>query len=243
MLHLFLIWAMLQTQPPAGRQPVPVLCYHNITAAGAPASSALYISGSELRRQMKALADSGYTSIRPGDLYNYLVAGSPLPNKPVLITFDDSHLEHFSIAAPVLEETGFRGTFFVMTVTIGKKGYLSAGQIADLHKRGHAIGCHTWDHPHISGEQEMPDAAKQLRSAKSTLEKITGAPVRSFAYPFGAWNEAVVAQLQENGFQIAFQLSAKKMGRLPWFTVRRILVDGKWDGARLQGKMREAFQP
>lgn len=225
---------------PAG-VPVPVLCYHNITAGHVQTPSPLHISENELRDQLQTLADSGYHSIRPDELHAYLIAGKPLPPRPVLITFDDSHLEHFSIAAPVLEQAGFKGTFFVMTVTIGKKGYLSTQYIHDLHTRGHVIGCHTWDHPRISGNQGLPDAERQLRKARETLEKITGAAVTCFAYPFGTWNEAAVEQLRETGFQIAFQLSGRKMSRFPQFTVRRIMVNGNWKGARLLHEMRKSF--
>lgn len=238
MFHLFLIAAFLHVHSPHARQPVPVLCYHNITGDGARPSSPLYISANELRRQMQVLADSGYHSIQPDELYKYLVQGEPLPSKPVLITFDDSHQEHLSLAAPILEQAGFRGTFFIMTVTIGKKGYLSSQDISSLHKRGHTIGCHTWDHPRISGEKGLPDPDRQLYRSRISLEKITSVPVTSFAYPFGAWNEAFVAQLQNNGFHLAFQLSAPGMSRFPQFTIRRIMVDGRWQGAILLQKMR-----
>jgi peptidoglycan/xylan/chitin deacetylase (PgdA/CDA1 family) len=242
MLYLLLILALAQGLPQACGPAVPVLCYHNVTAGNTHASSPLFISENELCRQMQTLSDSSFHSILPDELYACLIQGKPLPPRPVVISFDDSHKEHYAIAAPVLEKTGFRGVFFVMTVTIGKKGYLSGTDIHALHKKGHAVGCHTWDHPHLSGELGLPDADRQLRSARETLEKITASPVTSFAYPFGAWNEALVEQLQKNGFRIAFQLSGRNMSRHPQFTVRRIMVNGNWDGPRLLAEMRKSFQ-
>lgn len=220
---------------------VPVLCYHNLTVGDTHAPSSLFINEMAFRKQIQTLADSGFNSILPDELYAFIAQGKPLPPKPVLISFDDSRKDHYTIAAPVLEKAGFRGTFFVMTVTIGKKGYLSSQDIRDLRNRGHAIGCHTRDHPRISGKNGLPDAERQLRNARETLEKFTGSTVTSFAYPFGAWNEALVKQLQENGFRIAFQLSGTGMSRYPQFTVRRIMVNGGWKGACLLAAIRESF--
>ncbi|WP_262697167.1 polysaccharide deacetylase family protein [Chitinophaga lutea] len=131
--------------------------------------------------------------------------------------------------------------FFIMTVTIGKKGYLSAREINALHQQGHTIGSHTWDHPRIQGEDSLPDANRQLRQSKATLEKITGAPVTCLAYPFGSWNEATVSQLQKAGFHLAFQLSSRRASRLPQYTIRRIMVDGRWQGQRLLAAIRQSF--
>ncbi|MGN7722329.1 polysaccharide deacetylase family protein [Chitinophaga sp. 22620] len=242
MLYLLLLLALAQGTPQTSGPAVPVLCYHHVTAGDTHAASPLYIHEKDFRLQMQTLADSGFHSILPDELYACMAEGKPLPPRPVLISFDDSHKEHYTIAAPALEKAGFRGTFFVMTVTIGKKGYLSGQDIYALHKKGHAIGCHTWDHPHLSGELGLPDAERQLRKARETLEKITGSPVTSFAYPFGAWNETLVKQLQDNGFRIAFQLSGTGMSRSPQFTVRRIMVNGGWKGTRLLAEIRESFQ-
>ena len=63
-----------------------------------------------------------------------------------MISFDDGHQEHYTIAAPVLEQYQFRGVFFIMNITIGKPGYLSTAEIRALAERGHAIGLHSWDH-------------------------------------------------------------------------------------------------
>jgi peptidoglycan/xylan/chitin deacetylase (PgdA/CDA1 family) len=74
---------------------------------------------------MKAIHDAGYHSILPNQLYNYL-AGDPLPSKPIMITFDDTRGEQFSIGASEMEKHGFKGVFFVMTVAINRPNYLSS---------------------------------------------------------------------------------------------------------------------
>ena len=106
----------------AGRE-VPILCYHNIRSVLDHHSPELTVTERTFDDQMKTLHDEGYHTILPDDLYNYLTKGSPLPSKPIMISFDDSHEEHFSIAAKQMEKYGFKGVFFVMTIVIDKHFY------------------------------------------------------------------------------------------------------------------------
>ena len=100
------------------KQEVPVLCYHRIEDGK---KGDYTVSPATFSAHMQVLADSGYTSILPAQLFAYLLYIKNLPEKPVMITFDDSRTEHFNIAAPVMEKLGFRGVFFIMTITYNKK--------------------------------------------------------------------------------------------------------------------------
>ena len=97
------------------RKEVPVLCYHHIREAKPGQSETLKsysVSPESFAQQMKALKDSGYESILPGDLYNYLAYGGKLPPKPVMLTFDDTDAEQFTIGYPEMKKYGFKGVFF-----------------------------------------------------------------------------------------------------------------------------------
>ena len=129
--------------PPAqvyAKQEIPVLCYHRISDG---LKSEYAVSPAVFTSQIKILADSGYHSISPAELYDYLVNNKALPEKPVMITFDDSRIEHSLIAAPVLERYGFKGVFFIMTITYNKKNYMTTDQIARLAADGHTVGLHS----------------------------------------------------------------------------------------------------
>ena len=128
---------------------VPVLCYHNISKNGEK-ESPLWIGEQRFNEQIKMLHDSGYHTILPEQLYQHLTKGTALPSRPILITFDDTHEAHFSIAKSVMDHYGFKGVFFIMTVCVGKKNYMTAGQIKALVENGHAIGLHTYDHPSVT---------------------------------------------------------------------------------------------
>lgn len=205
---------------------VPVLCYHNINK-NAEKEDDYRISAFHFEQQMKALYDSGYHTILPDQLYGYLTKGISLPSKPVMLTFDDTHETHFSIAAAVLEKYGFKGVFFIMTVCIGKKNYLTAQQIKMLADRGHAIECHTYDHPlvkKITGEQWE----QQINNPVKKLERITGKRVKYFAYPFGVWSDSAIIELKKRGIKAAFQLTGKKSTCEPLYTIKRMLIPGSW---------------
>ena len=205
---------------------IPVLAYHNIYKYPAH-ENLLYISEKKFALQMKALYDCGFHSILPGDLAAYYNGKAVLPVKSVIISFDDSHMEHYTLAAPILKRYGFKAVFFVMTVTIDKKGFLTARQIKQLAQQGHVIGAHTWDHPNLS-HLHPNQMERQLLPPKKMLEAISGKQVDCFAYPFGAWDEQVLNEMQHAGYVTAFQLSDKISNSHPLLTVRRIMVNGAW---------------
>src|SRR5690349_8879436 len=70
--------------------PIPVLCYHNINSKPIK-EDLLRISEAHFDLQMKMIHDSGYHTISPDQLYQYLTMGTPLPSKPIMLTFDDTH--------------------------------------------------------------------------------------------------------------------------------------------------------
>ena len=83
------------------RNEIPVLCYHNITLNGEK-EDPLWIGKERFSEQLKMLYDSGYHTILPGQLYEYLTKGTPLPSKPIILSFDDSHEAHYTIASPAM---------------------------------------------------------------------------------------------------------------------------------------------
>jgi peptidoglycan/xylan/chitin deacetylase (PgdA/CDA1 family) len=219
---------------------VPVLCYHHVKASTAGKSLDYTISLDAFRAHIKMLSDSGYHTILPEQLYENLSQKAPLPSRPIIISFDDAHEEHFSMVRPVMDSAGFKGVFFTMGVTIGKQHYLTAAQLKQLTDSGHAIGCHTWDHPDLR-KLTGKDWDWQVSKPKQLLEKITGKPVLSFAYPFGAWNQAAIAELRKRGIQIAFQLSDRASEEAPIHTIRRLMVAGNWSPAKLYKRIQATF--
>ena len=222
---------------------VPILCYHNIkdfSASAGEMTKTYTVKPANFAEQMKALADAGYHSILPDQLYDYLVYNKALPEKPVMITFDDTRGEQYSIGAAEMKKYNFKGVFFVMTVSINRPNYLSTVQIKDLSDSGNCIAAHTWDH-HMVTKYAGEDWNTQLVKPKARLEEIIGKPITDFAYPFGLWNTAAIPEIKKSGYKMAYILSTKRDSIDPLFTVRRMIVSGNWSTDRMMEAIGTTF--
>lgn len=216
---------------------VPVLCYHRISDGK---KGDYTVSPATFSAHMKILADSGYHSISPAQLYDYLVYNKSLPPKPVMITFDDSRAEHRAIAARVLEKYGFKGVYFIMTITYNKTNYMSKEDIAKLAKAGHTIGLHSWDHTMVTRYKETADWQKQVVEPKKKLEEIIGRNVEYWAYPNGVYDHNSAGKLSKY-FKLSFILATKRDPALPLQTVCRMIVP-EWTPQGLLKAMHRTFK-
>ena len=225
------------------RKEVPVLCYHHIREAKPGQSETLKsysVSPESFAQQMKALKDSGYESILPGDLYNYLAYGGKLPPKPVMLTFDDTDAEQFTIGYPEMKKYGFKGVFFIMTISINRPRYMTKEQLKQLADDGNAVEAHTWDH-HMVSKYKGADYDTQFVKPKKKVEDITGKSADYFAYPFGIWSKSAIPELKKAGYKMAFILSSKRDSTEPLYTIRRMIVAGQWSTPGVLRAMRQTF--
>jgi peptidoglycan/xylan/chitin deacetylase (PgdA/CDA1 family) len=234
------------------RPQVPVLCYHHITE-GTPKND-YTVNAQTFKQQMQILADSGYHSILPDQYYDYLVYGKPLPPKPFMITFDDTDEDQFTIGKPELDKHGFKGVYFIMTISIGRPRYMTKEQIKQLSDEGNVVASHTWRHdrvdkylttPHIDRDSKKivnNDWDLQLVDTRKKLEDIIGKEIHYFAYPFGIWTHAGIPEIEKRGIKMAFQLSEKRDPEYPLYTVRRVIVAPTWSAQGLLRAMRSSFK-
>ena len=226
------------------RKQVPILCYHQIRdwRPKDKQSSKDYICPvATFKAHIKMLADSGYHTILPDQLYNYLTKGTALPSKPIMLTFDDTDLDQFTIANTELKKHGFKAVYFVMTVSLGRPHYMSKAQVKQLSDEGNIIGSHTWDHNRVTKYQGK-DWETQIDKPTKTLEAITGIKIDYFAYPFGLWNKAALPEIKKRGFKAAFQLADKRDQNDPLYTIRRIIASGFWSAKTLSNSIRNSFK-
>jgi peptidoglycan/xylan/chitin deacetylase (PgdA/CDA1 family) len=229
------------------RKQVPILCYHQIRnwkSTDGKVGKDYIVEEQNFKDQVKMLADSGYHSILPDQLYAYLNTGAPLPSKPIMFTFDDTDMDQFTVAAPTLKKYGFKAVYFIMTVSIGRKGkfvdYMTKEQIKELSDVGNVIGSHTYDHKNFK-KYTGKDWEEQLDKPTKKLEEITGKKMTEFAYPFGLWNTAGIPELKKRGFKMAFALSTKRDEKDPLFTIRRIIASGYWSPKTLSNSIKNSF--
>lgn len=143
----------------------------------------------------------------------------------VVLTFDDGLKQHHEVAAPVLQDLGYAGTFFVPTGALDLVGeaaaefsrtglrrsttfeFMGTGDVRELAGQpSFDIGGHTHSHRDLGGS---PELAAELGDSKKLLEQATGAPVRWFAYPFGSPTHlslGAVDAIRAAGFEAAFTI-------------------------------------
>ncbi|MEO8763903.1 MAG: polysaccharide deacetylase family protein [Ginsengibacter sp.] len=225
------------------KKEVPVLCYHhirNFRAGEGERMKGYEVTPAAFAEQMKALSDSGYHTILPDQLYEYLTHDGKLPPKPVMISFDDTDEEQFTIGASEMQKYGFKGVYFIMTISINRPRYMSKEQLKQLADSGHAVESHTWDH-HMVTKYKGADFDSQFVKPKKRVEDITGKPAAYFAYPFGLWNQAAIPELKKAGYKMAFILSTKRDSTEPLYTMRRMIVPGTWSTPGMLKAMRQTF--
>lgn len=128
---------------------------------------------------------------------------SPTPTVPppsgsgalVSFTFDDGWISQASIARPLLEQYGYRGTFYLLSGYVGVFPYMSAASAVGLHRAGHEIGSHTISHPNLP-QLPTEDIRRELVDSRRDLENAIGAPVVHFASPYGRFDARVLDEVR-----------------------------------------------
>jgi peptidoglycan/xylan/chitin deacetylase (PgdA/CDA1 family) len=218
------------------RSTVPVLCYHQIrgqSAADSAAARPLICPPGTLEGHLRALTGAGMQPVTSSQLVDHLEVGTPLPDKPVMLSFDDASGGQYTNALPILQRLHLPATFFVMTVVLDRPNWLSRDDVRALDGAGMTIAAHTWDHHPITNYRDK-DWALQLEKPRAQLEQILGHEVDLFAYPYGLWNAAALPHVQAAGYRAAFQLTGRPPDpQRPLLTIRRVLVSSSWDDSTL----------
>jgi peptidoglycan/xylan/chitin deacetylase (PgdA/CDA1 family) len=129
----------------------------------------------------------------------------PIPDKLVVLTFDDSKASHYTVVRPLLKKYGFGATFFItegFTFRTNKEDYLTWEQIAELHRDGFEIGNHTRDHMGVT-KANLPRLREQVEGVNAQCAAHGIPRPTSFAYPGNAIDPGGLAALEELGFRFA----------------------------------------
>ncbi|MBI4801140.1 MAG: polysaccharide deacetylase family protein [Elusimicrobia bacterium] len=207
---------------------LPVLVYHKIGRA--PAGSrlgSLWVTPEKFRAQVVWLLNHGYTTLLFSDLRKAHKGGKKLPEKAVLITFDDGYENNYAEAYRILKELNARGNIFAVYNAIGKANlwHNPAGEpwinMADLEMLRKMLssgvielGSHTMNHPDL---EKLPfeDAAWEIAESRKQLQAALGTEICAFAYPYGAGagNPALRESVFKAGYTFDFSF---RQGKTPW---------------------------
>lgn len=181
---------------------VPVICYHSITD-DPKIKNPIVIYKEKLREHLQALKDNGYTTLTMAQLNDYLFKDKPIPEKSVVITFDDGYKDNYVNAFPILKELNINATIFVIQSYVNQDPYLTADEIKEMSSYGIDIESHTVSHRRLS-ELSYEDQLKELKDSKEKLEKLINKPIISIAYPEGKYNEDTKKAFSEVGYSMGF---------------------------------------
>ena len=184
---------------------VPVLGYHSI-ANDEIGKNPIIIGKKRFRDHMKAIKESGYTTITVGDLDDYLNNKKNLPRKSVLITFDDGYEDNYSNAYPELKSLNMKATFFVAPSLLNQQRYMSTREVKELSDNGFDIQSHTDSHVDLTS-LPYDKQLEQMKHSKEEIEKITGKQVISAAYPMGLHNEDTFRAMKECNYSLGFTVN------------------------------------
>ncbi len=148
---------------------------------------------------MKAVDEAGYTTVTGDALVDHLARGAKLPRKPILLTFDDASAGQYTRALPVLREHHFVATFFVMTVVLGKPGWLTRGQVRALDRAGMTIAGHTYDHKAVPDVRRRGLERRSWSSRAASCGGSSGTRSGSSPIPFGAYSAEAIQHLFDRG--------------------------------------------
>ena len=174
---------------------------------------------------MQTLQQYGYCAISL-ELFQSFIddRNVEVPDKPVLITFDDGYLDNFQNAYSILKQHGMIATFFVITDKLWTEDRLNPERIAEMAQGGMSFGSHTVTHRRL-GELSWADIQDELVVSKGILESILGRPVNAIAYPQGSYNQNVITIAQNLGYTTGFTVrEGICIKDSPDFELRRIPI-------------------
>jgi len=225
----------LIAEPPG----IPVLNYHQINDVD---NNSLTVSTAEFTEQMDYLQSNGYTTITSKDLADALEGKGTLPDKPVMITFDDGYLDNYTNALPILHERNMKAIIFIITDYVGLfPNYVTWDQMRDMQKKGIEFGSHTLSHVELT-KVPPKDAEKQLKDSSLALAYHTGKAPIALAYPCGRFNDEVLTLVKNAGYRLGFtvELGFDRLGDNP-LMLQRVPIFGCLSNVQEHFEIRLAY--
>jgi peptidoglycan/xylan/chitin deacetylase (PgdA/CDA1 family) len=195
---------------------IPVLMYHRVTEGPVQGSKYnVFITRDHLMDHLASLRARGFEAVTFGDFFQ-----RKLPQKPVVLTFDDGYEDNHRNLLPLLREFKMKAVVYVLGDRKHQTNFwdtskgepeaalMSSEQIKEMAESGLVeIGAHSLSHRHLT-EMPIVEMEKEVSESKKNLEELTGKPVYSFAYPYGDVNGGVKKAVQEAGYPFGIAVNS-----------------------------------
>lgn len=180
----------------------------------------LWLSESDFQAQVDWLADNGYTAVTLVQVQDAWYDGATLPEKPVVLSFDDGVMGQYVYGLPILKEKGWAGQLNLKS----EGSDLSTSQVKKMYRAGWEIASHTITHPDLTTLD--PGALEQeLAGSKQQLEDDLGIEIFNFCYPAGRYNDQVKAAVEAAGYRGATTVNPGLAEKTMPFELNRIRIN------------------
>lgn len=190
---------------------VPILMYHNVGAWSLfepRIMKRFKIEPQQLENHLKFISEN-YHTISMSNLYDFLTNDIPLPEHPVILTFDDGWRGLYTDAFPILKKYHLHFTAYLISSYLDyNSGYLTKREVREMLKSGlMELGNHTKNHA-ILGFFGKDVIRKEIQDAEQELQDDFGVTPLTFAYPGGSYNTSVIDEVENEGFNTAVTVKA-----------------------------------
>ena len=225
---------------------IPILCYHRVIPNG---NNIYDITPENLEKQLQFMLDHGYHPITALQFISLQKSPGLLPEKSVVISFDDGSISHYQNVFPILKKLGLKATFFVYPSAVlnkESKKYITWTELQEMVKAGMDIECHTLYHPYlvrthtnITDPKYLKWLDHQLKDSKEILENHLNIKVNLLAYPFGLFNQLIESKAIAAGYKGIFTINAGTnfINENP-MRLKRLIVNGKTSTTDLENFFR-----
>lgn len=217
---------------------VLILLYHNVTDKRSISSKDdLYVHIDDFREQLDYLVDNEYNVITVQELYDLRQSGEKIPEKTIVLTFDDGDKSSYDIVFPELKKRDLEASFFVTTRQLNDKGFVTKENLIEMHNDGQDIQSQGHNNEDFI-DSSTAQVHKSLYQSKKILEEILNKKVLFLVYPNSSFNSEVIRLAQDVGYEWALSTEAGKFYD-HYLIMERVSVPGGSDLKQFVEKLNE----
>jgi peptidoglycan/xylan/chitin deacetylase (PgdA/CDA1 family) len=203
-------------RPPQLKAPIkiPILMYHYVeyvTDKRDTIRQQLDIVPAVFENQVKTLQEASYSALFINDVADILFRIKPVPEKPIVLTFDDGYGDFYTDVFPILKKYHMKATVYIIPGFLDRLNYMTSSEVQEIAESGLVeIAAHTMHHLNL---KSVPDevAINEIQGSKVQLEVLTGKDVKNFAYPYGEFNQHTADLVEKIGFRSAVSVVSGDM--------------------------------